>query len=197
MKPSLQTLYGASLTPYLNSAGVVNPSNYMKVLSALHTSATHSSISSLKPKKALGTRPPEVNPQDSQLPRIHRTNLRQLRSSYCKHLRSYQNFIGASDDDRCPDCHLLPHSSNQIFMCPSNPTDLTARDLWKRPRESAEFLRSTSSFSHLPIVTPSLPRPPPEPPPAGAGGPQAPRHARSRGRSANGGRARRNLLTTG
>jgi hypothetical protein len=54
--------------------------------------------------------------------------------------------------------------------------------------EAAEFVSTLPSFSYLPPLAPlPLPRPPPEPPPAGAMGPQAPRRARSRRRSAFGG----------
>jgi hypothetical protein len=46
LKPSQQTKYGAAVAPYLND-GVVFPTSYKNVLSALHTSATQSAINRL------------------------------------------------------------------------------------------------------------------------------------------------------
>jgi hypothetical protein len=64
MKPSLQTRFSSSLTPFLNDDGVVAPVSYKKVLSALRTSATQKSIASLKHNRDLGTRPPAVSSQE-------------------------------------------------------------------------------------------------------------------------------------
>jgi hypothetical protein len=92
MKPLLQTLYGASLTSYLNNYDVVAPVCYKKVLSALHMSATQKSTASLKPNRVLGTRPPEVSPKEKQFPCLHRTALNRVRLGFCKNLKSYQKF---------------------------------------------------------------------------------------------------------
>ena len=170
MKPSLQTKYGSALIPYLTDSGVISALNYKKVLAALHTSAVNSAISRLKPNRVLDTAPPEINPEEKQLPRAVRTTLCQLRSGFCRGLRTYLHKIGSSDDDQCPDCHLTQHSSSHLFNCPANPTDLVPGDLWKHPREAAEFLASLPSFDYLPPLDPMLPPPPPEPPPGRAGG---------------------------
>jgi hypothetical protein len=127
LKPTLQSKYGQSLVPYLNQDGIIPQSIYKKVMSALHTSATKSAIKNLALNRVLGRRTPEVHKSKQELPRAYRTNLNQLRSDFCDGLSSYKHFIGASKDDRCPDCHLLPHSTFHLFNCPANLTDLVYR----------------------------------------------------------------------
>jgi hypothetical protein len=160
IKPSLQTKYGAALTPYL-SDGVIFPSNYKKVLSALHTSATKAAIESLQPNRVLGTRPPEISPDEEKLPRTVRTTLTQLRSGWFKDLKTYKHYIGNATDNLCPDCQRLPQSTFHLLTFPANPTVFTPWDLWKLPRETAEFLSSTQSFAHLPLLDLALPPPTP------------------------------------
>jgi hypothetical protein len=72
MKPSLQTKYGQSLTPYLRD-GVVKHASYKKVLSAIHTADTGAAMDHYAPNKVLGTKPPRVSKQDSTFTRQHRT----------------------------------------------------------------------------------------------------------------------------
>jgi hypothetical protein len=79
MKPSLQTKYGKSLTPYLRD-GVVTHTSYKKVLSAIHMSDTEAAIAKFAPSKVIDIK------QEQTLSRQHRTTLRQLRSSKCKGL---------------------------------------------------------------------------------------------------------------
>ena len=168
LKPSLQTKYGSAISPFL-SDGVIKRHNYKKVLSAIHTSDTNAAISSLDNNRVLGSKPPEINQQEKLLPRVYRSTLSQLRSGYCLGLKDYQLEIKKATDDRCPDCLILPQTSFHIFNCPANPTNLSTSDLWRRPREVAEFLSTISSFSYLPLLDPPPPPPPPEPPATGAG----------------------------
>jgi hypothetical protein len=149
IKPTLRTKFESALDPYLRD-GVIHPQSYKKVLSALHTSAVQSAIAKQGPNRVLGMKPPEVSAREKLLPQIHRTTLNQLSSGFCNDLKDYQHFITASPDDRCPDCHHLPQTTNHIFCCPANRTDLSCWDLWKHPKESDEFLSTTPSFAHLP-----------------------------------------------
>ena len=89
-------------------------------------------------------------------------------------LADYQMRIRKVNSDDCPDCLGSPASVSQLFECPSYPTTLTTRDLWTSPCEAINFLQSTNSFSHLPVVSaPPRPqrrrRPPPEPSPTPSG----------------------------
>lgn len=165
MKPLLQTKYGAALTPYL-SDGVIFPSNSKKVLSALHMSATKAPIESLQRNRVLGTRPPEISSDEANLPQTLRTTLTQLRSGWCKDLKTHHHYIGNATDNLFPDCQRLPQSTFHLLTCPANPTVFTPWDCWKLPRETAEFFSSTQSFAHLfPLdLPPPLPL---EPPPVG------------------------------
>jgi hypothetical protein len=118
---------------------------------------------------------PPIDPSEKTLPRRTRTTLNQLRSTYCNCLRTFQARIGTAPDDLCPACQGTPHTTRHLFSCPLFPTKLTIYDLWKRPREVADFLRTQPAFSHLPpnprIVVPdylhaqpAINRLPPDPP---------------------------------
>jgi hypothetical protein len=115
-------------------------------------------------RKLLGTCPPDINPEEKQLPRITLQTLSQVRSTYCDRLKSYQSRIGSASDDLCPACRGPSHTTKHFFSCPSIPTDLTIHDLWTHPRAASDSLQSVPSFSHLPSNLPPR-RPPPEPPP--------------------------------
>jgi hypothetical protein len=124
-------------------------------------------ISSLPPNKVLGYPPPEIDASEESLPRVHRTTLSQLRSSYCIHLKTYLHSISRSDIPDCPECGSALHTTNHLFDCPSFPTDLVVVDLWSRPCVAAAFVSSLPSFSHLPLVVLPPLRPPLEPDPDG------------------------------
>jgi hypothetical protein len=109
--------------------------------------------------KLLDGPPPDIDPSEKTLPRTSRCTLTQLRSRKCKDLKSYQHQIGSSPDDLCPACHGTSHTTAHLFSYPALPTDLGVLDLWRGPREATYFLRTSTSFTHLPH-----PDPPPEPP---------------------------------
>ena len=159
---TLQSRFQHEVEPFLKD-GVLPSADYKKTIASIHTSIVASNRRSNK-SKLLGTAPPEISPLEGTLPRRSRTTLSQLRSKYCNKLKDYQCRIGTFPNDLCPDCQGAAHSVDHIFTCPSSPTTLSLRDLWKQPRESIDFLRTLSSFDDLPI-NPPLPPPPPEPPP--------------------------------
>jgi hypothetical protein len=77
-------------------------------------------------------------------------------------------------DYLCPACQDTPHTTRHLFSCPSFPTNLTIYDLWKRPRDVADFLLPLPAFSHLPpnpplvvpdylCMRPAINRLPPDP----------------------------------
>ena len=165
---TLQSRYLDTIEPFLNEDGVLPKIAYKRCINGIHTSV----VSSCKQKlvnKVLGTVPPDIDPSESTLPRRSRTTLTQLRSLHCNNLKSYQAKIGTSQDDICPICREAPHTTRHLFECPAAPTNLSVLDLWKKPQEAADFLRTLPDFNHLP-VNPPLPPPPPEPPPAARGG---------------------------
>ena len=162
-KATLQVSFGHRVAPFIRD-GVVSCSNCKKVLTALHTTTVKDSISSLGPNRVLGIPPPQIHASERLLPCAYHTTLSQLRSGFCKDLETYQQRIGKSPNDICPDCLAAPQSTAHLFSCAETPTDLEQTDLWSCPCEVAFFLASLSTFSHLPPLDP----PPPEPPPNGA-----------------------------
>ena len=172
MKPTLRQKVGHLVEPHLRD-GVLVRGSFPAVKNLIHTQVVSETISSYAPNRVLGTRPPPISPSESRLPRQIRTTLSQLRSGHCARLADCQFRIGMAASNECPDCNS-PASVSHVFECPSNPTNLTTRDLWDNPCAVANFLRGTNAFSHLPAV-PTPPRvqrrrrPPPEPPPSPSG----------------------------
>jgi hypothetical protein len=139
---------------------------YKRSLNAIHTAVVSRNKQALT-NRILGCTPPEVNPIERNLPWQSRWVLNQLRSDFCSCLQSYQALLGNSPDDLCPLCCRASHTTEHLFSCPSTPTNLTVHNLWSKPFEVAEFLRSLPFFTHLPPNT-SFPQPPMPPPMAQA-----------------------------
>ena len=171
MKKTLRSKVFKVVEPYLNDQGVVSPGTYPAVIKSIHTDIVSQAVDRLEPNRVLNERAPLLNPIAAHLPRETDCAMSRLRSGFSIALKDYQHRIGKIDDDLCPDCGAEAQTVNHVFSCPSNPTSLAADDLWEKPWDTAEFLRSTPSFNFLadPGPRPSRRRrgrrPPPEPPP--------------------------------
>ena len=166
-KESLQPAYYEDIAPYLED-GVVPLGHYNNIKNKLHADHVRQAISSRRFNKVINRQAPPVHSSESRLPRPHRSALAQLRSGYSSSMNNYLVKVGRADSSACPQCGVDEHSPAHFFSCPTHPIRLTPTDLWLRPVESASFLTSLPSFSHLPPLPPSpapRPRPPPEPPP--------------------------------
>ena len=84
--------------------------------------------------------PPEINPEETQLPRVTRRILAQLRAQKSPLLREYLHNIGQADDPSCPLCRHPVHNTPHLFLCPWIETPLNPKDLWIRPAEVAGLL---------------------------------------------------------
>ena len=126
----------------------------------IHTRAVRTAINNRRPNGVISGPAPEVNEEEANLPRGTRTTLAQLRSGYCSDLNTFKHRINLIPSPVCPCCRQADHTSQHIFDCPENPTDLVPLDLWQRPGEAAAFLSSWQCFDRL-----HRERPPPEPPP--------------------------------
>ena len=160
MKRTLKSAYIGHLSPHLES-DVLHPGAYPETLRAIHTSFVEASINAIGTNPVLGQPAPQVDSSELSLPRTHRTTLSQLRSGYCKSLRSYQSKIGLSPSPTCPECSTDDHTTPHLFNCETHETTLEVKDLWLQPKKTTRFLSHTPSFSYL---LPPVP-PPPEPPP--------------------------------
>ena len=94
-----------------------------------------------EPNKVLNARPPEINPEEQSLSRKSRTELARLRAGYSRNLMSYMSSINEEVQDICPKCSASPHNTAHLFECRENPTHLTVKDLWTKPKEVSEFLK--------------------------------------------------------
>ena len=115
---------GAEVAPFLTD-GVLPPGEFGSTMKKLHTNHTAATIERLAPNRVTGTSPPLIIKSERVLSRVQRTTLSQLRSGWCRQLKSYQALIGNSTDDLCPDCGLASHTTAHLFDCPSHPTPLT------------------------------------------------------------------------
>ena len=78
---------------------------------------------------------------EQTLNRIARTRLAQLRSGFSYLLNSYRHRIDENIQDLCPLCQSSTHTTQHLFNCNSNPTDLTIIDLWENPKNVADFFK--------------------------------------------------------
>ena len=110
------------------------------LLKTIHTNSVRESINNMGHNKVLNRPPPPINDSERTLDRKTRTTLSQLRSGYSNYLNSYKARIDPQIQDICPHCQTHSHTTNHVFNCTRNPTDLTVEDLWKKPTDSARFL---------------------------------------------------------
>ena len=167
IRHTLQSRFYGDIAPYLDD-GIVQPGRYNDIKDQIHADYVRQSISARQPNPVLGARAPPVHRSEARLPRAYRSTTAQLRSGYSSSLNNYLVRVGRADTSICPRCNLDVHSPSHLFSCPRDRTHLNPVDLWLQPRDSASFLSSHPSFSHLPPLPPSPrppPRPPPEPPP--------------------------------
>lgn len=116
-------------------------STHKDVIKSLHTTAVASTLSTYQVNRVLQDTPPDINPEEKQLPRGARSELARLRSGFSRNLNSYLHRLDESVPDTCPDCNIHQHTTNHLFNCTSNPTDLEPIHLWTQPRKSAQFLK--------------------------------------------------------
>jgi hypothetical protein len=154
---TMQSRFGHVVKPYLTN-GILCQVSLKRTSKAIHTNTVTANKHRLN-NKLLGG------------PQTLRCALIQLRSRNCKDVKSYQHQIGSSLEDMCPACRSASHTTAHLFTCPASPTDLGVLDLWRRPREATDFLRTSTSFNHL-SLNPLYPLPPPEPPPLALGIPE-------------------------
>ena len=84
--------------------------------------------------------PPEIHTEEKTLPRKTRSTLSQLRSGYSTYLNSFMSIINSNTTPNCPKCGHAQHDTLHLFDCPNNVTSLEVLDLWRKPKETAEFL---------------------------------------------------------
>ena len=119
---------------------VLTKEEYKRENRKIHSETVRTVINNYPANKVLNSKPPEINQSEKELPRDTRTTLAQLRSSYSPFLKTYLHRINRSDSDLCPHCQRNAHTTNHLFECPSNPTNLRPNDLWTNPKLVAEFL---------------------------------------------------------
>ena len=64
----------------------------------------------------------------------------QLRSGFCRCLRSYRVVVDQSDPSSCPKCDAAEHTVEHLFQCNFFPTTLYRLDLLINPSRPVSFL---------------------------------------------------------
>jgi hypothetical protein len=156
MKETLSSHYMHVVELYLQD-GVIKEITNKKTLDAIHSSAVAAAISKQSPNRLLQGHPPAISASKIKLPLPVCCTLSQLRDDQCCNLKTYLFFITKANEDLCTECQREAHSVNHLFCCPAYPTSLKPIDLWKNPLSVARFLKTTPSFSDLPLPPDFLP----------------------------------------
>ncbi len=138
MKQTLSSRFGPEIRQL--SRPDIPEDEYKGKLKQIHTKSVKDAINEMLPNKVLNSIPPPIHASEKQLPRCTRATLAQLRSGYSNYLYSYKARINPTVQDNCPLCLDPSHTTNHLFNCPNNRTNLTVYDLWNRPMEAARFL---------------------------------------------------------
>ena len=95
------------------------------VIKSLHTTAAVAkTLFTYQVNRVIQDNPLDINPEEKQIPRAARSELARLRSGFSKNLNSYLHRLDESVPYTCPDCIVHQHTTNHLFSCTSNPTDL-------------------------------------------------------------------------
>ena len=125
IRQTLASKHDAAVAPF-KCNGFIPRDSISNVIKDLHTAVVAVSINRLdgNPNRVLGSRPPFVDESEDYLPRAWRSTLCQLRSGFCRCLKTYDSVISNTGDDSCPDCLASPHDVDHLFQCASSPTTL-------------------------------------------------------------------------
>ena len=164
LKPTLKTAFLHEVDQFLVD-GVTPPDLYNDAKNRIHANFALRAINTRGNNNILQAPHPPSHISERELPRKTRSAINQVRSGFSSSLNSYLVRIGRVDLPSCPQCKAGDHTSVHLFECTSHPTNLQPIDLWRRPSDTATFISSLPSFSHLLPPIPPLPPPPPDPPP--------------------------------
>ena len=138
-KTTLRDKYENEVKTVLNNESL-NDTNYKSKLKLIHTRHVSSMIQNRKPNPVTGRPAPKVNNTETQLPRRTRCLLAQLRDGHSSHLNSFLSTFKPGILNVCPKCRFAAHTTDHLFNCPADPTDLTVECLWTKPMDVANFL---------------------------------------------------------
>jgi hypothetical protein len=162
MKETVSSKYLSSVDHFLSN-GIMSEVSYKQTLKTIHSDAISQAKSQQGINPLLGCRPPPVSASEQRLTHPFRTILRQLRSTHCSLLKSYQLKIAAVNSDLCPECQSASQTVLHLFIGPAFPTTLSLIDLWSHPVDVAHFLVTLPAFHGLPPLVVHPARPPPVP----------------------------------
>ena len=136
MKKTLQSRVYSRVESYTVN-GIVPRATYRSTIGSIHTDAVAQVLASYRDNRVLGTRPPEIAPEEASLPRAHRVALSRLCSGHSPVLNSYlmaiESPMAMAQSDLCPVCRSEAHTTGHIFVCPAHPTPLTTIDCGRNP----------------------------------------------------------------
>jgi len=123
----------------LNNILTPSPNTFLQ--KHIHNSIAASAIQNLQPNNKLQEHPPGINPLEITLPREIRANLARLRCGHYLSLNQYKNRLDPTQDPLCPHCSTVT-SCTPLTQLRQSYNIFSARDLWERPVEAANYLQS-------------------------------------------------------
>ena len=146
MRNTLSSLFDDDIR-HLHDPGGNDSTRHKTGLITIHSEAVKAAIDKTPDNKVLNAPAPPINQDEKKLPRRTRTLLAQLRSGYSTLLQSFLSIINpAVHSPHCPKCNAIPHSTDHLFCCPMDPTNLTVHSLWEDPIAAASFLGLQTSL---------------------------------------------------
>ena len=136
MKQTLTSKFGKEIKTLSRN---LTEDNYKPKIKTIHTKSVKNMLKDFSNNKVINARPPEIHRSECKLPRVTRSTLAQLRSGYSMYLNSYKSRIDPNISDKCPNCDSS-HTTEHLFNCQNNPTNLNVRSLWHKPLDAARFL---------------------------------------------------------
>ena len=140
MRETLQTKFSQDIKHLIPESGSDSLS-YKNGLKTLHTTNVQATILKQQNNPVLQHPAPKIDKSERTLPRKTRVTLAQLRSGYSSKLNSFLNRINPTKypDPNCPECNHSPHTTDHLFTCQENPTDLTPISLWNNPVAASQL----------------------------------------------------------
>ena len=136
IKETLHSRHHSTVLPRFGSSRMKSHQN-------LHTHTVDSAIQLQENNRVLKKRPPPISDEEQRLNRRQRCTLSQLPSGHCHLLQDYNHRVLGEPSDICTDCGASPQDVRHLFVCTTQPTDLSPEDLWRNP------VGSIRAFSYL------------------------------------------------
>ena len=156
MKQTLRSKCFPYIEQFVGASGTVAPVDYRRVLGEIHSKVVSDAKSSYPPNRVLGDAVPQINSEETALPRITRVTLSRLRSGHCSSLASFQHRIGAAPSDRNATLRLTQPTTSSA--APSIPPRFRCQTFGNDPGTWPSSFAAFPNLLPFPTLAFALPR---------------------------------------